>query len=473
MDLSLEEIIKKKKIKNSIRGSSNARGRGTRNRKQSRADNSGFNKGFNQSNKSKIQGKNQITDARQKIILKNKKLKFDARNKLLNKKPADVRLKLMKLKENNLKVAVKTQTGRNTILKNRILQSSIPNTDRPNNRGSFNKDRLGRGRYRGVQDSRIRQDMAGIDIKRSITNHLVTRGTRTRGRGITLKRSFNNNGFDDTIILETDEVSGFRSDNINSFRRGRIFGRVGRGYNSDLDTEFSSMTRTINQGGRPGMNNYQMKMTPPSEIKVVMQNHSASIMAQKNHDMMDVEEYNPYYQPVPPQALHSTLHQQGDEMFVRGRHGGKMSQELLARLDTPATVPRSMGIFSAQSNQLASIHADVGHRIVVSNLQPSVTHEDIKELFEDIGPLLASRIVRPGTAEVIYNLLKDAKKAVEAYHNRQLDGQPMKCLLVNPRALMNTGLSGAPRAVPAKIPNSSKSNVTPDLITIHKALFNK
>lgn len=57
----------------------------------------------------------------------------------------------------------------------------------------------------------------------------------------------------------------------------------------------------------------------------------------------------------------------------------------------------------------------------------------VQELFEDIGPLVASRLVRPGTAEVIYKMQKDAKTAVDAYHNRQLDGQPMKCLLVNSR----------------------------------------
>lgn len=61
----------------------------------------------------------------------------------------------------------------------------------------------------------------------------------------------------------------------------------------------------------------------------------------------------------------------------------------------------------------------------------------LQELFEDIGQLLVARLVRPGTAEVIYKNLKDAQKAVDTYHNRQLDGQPMKCLLVNKRPLNN------------------------------------
>lgn len=47
--------------------------------------------------------------------------------------------------------------------------------------------------------------------------------------------------------------------------------------------------------------------------------------------------------------------------------------------------------------------------------------------------MLESRLVRPGTAEVIYKTLEDAQRAVDLYHNRQLDGQPMNCLLVTPR----------------------------------------
>ncbi len=39
-------------------------------------------------------------------------------------------------------------------------------------------------------------------------------------------------------------------------------------------------------------------------------------------------------------------------------------------------------------------------------------------------------MIRVGIAEVAYKSQKDAMKAVEIYHNRQLDGLPMKCTLV-------------------------------------------
>nr|CAH7767718.1 unnamed protein product [Callosobruchus chinensis] len=95
----------------------------------------------------------------------------------------------------------------------------------------------------------------------------------------------------------------------------------------------------------------------------------------------------------------------------------------------------SHGIFSGAGVQKKVVIIPEGHRIVVSNLHSTVTQDDIKELFEDIGQLISAKLVRPGVAEVIYKNLKDAQKAVDTYHNRQLDSQPMKCLLVNKRPL--------------------------------------
>lgn len=74
--------------------------------------------------------------------------------------------------------------------------------------------------------------------------------------------------------------------------------------------------------------------------------------------------------------------------------------------------------------------AQHGHRIIISNLHTSVTENDVRELFEDVGPLGSAKLVRPGIAEVVYKSLGDAEEAVETYHNRQLDGMPMKCMLV-------------------------------------------
>lgn len=104
-----------------------------------------------------------------------------------------------------------------------------------------------------------------------------------------------------------------------------------------------------------------------------------------------------------------------------------------SRVESPPKSSRPILHGTSRLKSTSSSSTSQGYRIVVSNLQANVTQEDIKELFEDIGELVVSRLVRPGIAEVVYKSLKDATKAVETYHNRQLDGHPMKCLLVNPK----------------------------------------
>lgn len=52
------------------------------------------------------------------------------------------------------------------------------------------------------------------------------------------------------------------------------------------------------------------------------------------------------------------------------------------------------------------------------------------ELFGDVGALKQAKVTVPGTAEVVYVNMNDALKAVEVYHNRQLDGRSMKCQIV-------------------------------------------
>lgn len=71
-----------------------------------------------------------------------------------------------------------------------------------------------------------------------------------------------------------------------------------------------------------------------------------------------------------------------------------------------------------------------GAKVVVTNLQNSVTKDDIVELFGDVGALKRAKVASPGSAEVVFVNRSDAQKAVEIYHNRQLDGKAMKCQMV-------------------------------------------
>ncbi|KAL7638822.1 UNVERIFIED_CONTAM: hypothetical protein RMT77_010356 [Armadillidium vulgare] len=103
------------------------------------------------------------------------------------------------------------------------------------------------------------------------------------------------------------------------------------------------------------------------------------------------DDYDPYYGPSKKQALSSSI---------------------VSRLD--------------QSQQISS-----GYKVIVTNLHPVVTGEDIEELFGNIGPIKYARLIREGIAEVLFHEKVDAYRSVEVYHNRQLDGQAMSVTVVS------------------------------------------
>lgn len=47
----------------------------------------------------------------------------------------------------------------------------------------------------------------------------------------------------------------------------------------------------------------------------------------------------------------------------------------------------------------------------------------MQELFGDIGPLKKVLFEEQGVAEVVFVKLADAQRAIENYHNRELDGE--------------------------------------------------
>ncbi|XP_071107987.1 uncharacterized protein [Haliotis cracherodii] len=71
-----------------------------------------------------------------------------------------------------------------------------------------------------------------------------------------------------------------------------------------------------------------------------------------------------------------------------------------------------------------------GYRVYVTNLHPVVNQDDIIELFGAIGALRKAKLIKQGTAEVVYVKKDDSLKAVQKYHNRELDGLPMQVKLL-------------------------------------------
>jgi len=123
---------------------------------------------------------------------------------------------------------------------------------------------------------------------------------------------------------------------------------------------------------------------------------------------------------------------------------------------------------ASRRDQVNTVSPLQGSKVVITNLQTSVTYDDIMELFGDVGALRKAKVATPGQAEVTFVNHEDAEKAVEIYHNRQLDGKPMKCTL--------TTTGGATMKNAFKLPNSSQAErkdraPAPDLNLIHKALF--
>lgn len=72
----------------------------------------------------------------------------------------------------------------------------------------------------------------------------------------------------------------------------------------------------------------------------------------------------------------------------------------------------------------------------MSNLLEDVTDEDVKEIFERIGPVRSCTVnynssgKSTGTATVVFAKKSDAELAVEEYDEAEVDGKPMRLKLV-------------------------------------------
>uniref|UniRef100_A0A1L8DD57 RRM domain-containing protein n=1 Tax=Nyssomyia neivai TaxID=330878 RepID=A0A1L8DD57_9DIPT len=149
----------------------------------------------------------------------------------------------------------------------------------------------------------------------------------------------------------------------------------------------------------------------------------------------------------------------------------QLSYEMRTRLERAPDPRASAGMFSRRDPTPSPPPASEGYRIVVSNLHGSVTQNDIMELFEDIGQLMEARLLRPGVAEVVFRGQKDAEQAVDTYHNRQLDGLPMKCVLMSP-TMMSGGIKRT-TTLSRSINKSPKDALEIDIDALHSVLFRR
>lgn len=175
--------------------------------------------------------------------------------------------------------------------------------------------------------------------------------------------------------------------------------------------------------------------------------------------------YTQHYEPAPTQ-FYNTYHQP-EPSYDFNRSSAAMDLDPLPISKRIRSTDQRLGPRDEPKSKADSS----GYRVCVSNLHPRVTQEDIAELFGDVGTLVRASLQRPGSAEVYYLRREDALKAVDVYHNRQLDGLPMRCNLgptYEPLRREVTSPQSKSRA-----PVGKGSNISPDINTIHRALFTK
>lgn len=416
MGISLDDIIKKTKPS------------GMRNRAGARR---GFNRGSRANGSIRGRGSHVLTDARFKIIQKNREKLTDARDKLAEiAKQSDARLKLDKIRASQLKridpqvSGISRKTGRNgrLSLSTNKIPPIMPHVMPPNNyippptrAIGYRPPPLAEPHYPGEMPIDYNNDY-GTDMA-------------------PLRRTVNN---EYAPTPPPPPVFGIKPSSLHTWVKpsGNNVTRIVPSRKADIERE-RERVRDYKIMARPSM---AKTVSPPYKDDWSFGTKSRTILAK---DTIDSKYYDSRSQR---------------DMGVK------------SRLDSIPSKSWTMDHLPRPKTSSSSATQSTGYRIVVSNLQANVTQEDIKELFEDVGELLVSRLVRPGIAEVIYKTLKDATKAVETYHNRQLDGHPMKCLLVNPRP-KNNPTGPAVRNLSESRRSVSSSYVQPSLGAVHRALF--
>jgi len=121
---------------------------------------------------------------------------------------------------------------------------------------------------------------------------------------------------------------------------------------------------------------------------------------------------------------------------------------------------------STQSKQISSTNSDAA-TILITNLQPSVTEDDVIELFSGIGHINEIKTLSRGCVQVIYSKQEHAEEAVTKYHNRLLDGQLMYVSLQQPISYSTKSSKNTTESLKS---TSNKISIDPSFI--RQALFN-
>jgi len=110
--------------------------------------------------------------------------------------------------------------------------------------------------------------------------------------------------------------------------------------------------------------------------------------------------------------------------------------------------------------------------ILITNLQPSVTEDDIIELFSKIGHIDEIKTLSHGCIQVIYSHPENAEQAVAKYHNKLLDGQLMYVSLQQPSYSTKSSKNSSSSNTNKESLKSNSNKISIDPSFIRQALFN-
>ncbi|XP_064118580.1 polymerase delta-interacting protein 3-like isoform X1 [Macrobrachium nipponense] len=336
------------------------------------------------------------TDARNRIIQK-QRIKFrDARDRLAQiAKQGDARDKLNQIRKGKPGDKVIPQQKK-TVVKKKIL--NVP-------RQTLN---VGQTRMKGaavirtVAGAKRKGGRPGV-VRRAA---VVTKGNRPGGR---MQALANNPG---VITIKNNNMRPYNTYEVVNYRpevqlapRGQSFAG-GMGVPSPMDTMLTVGPETIIRTRPAEQVVYAREYEPevrPSRLRITAANSDYRVGGQQYADKW-----------------------QGSAMQGRKREYYDDTVEYQVYPKKIATV------------QAPVVQAESGTKVVVSNLHPCVSVEDMEELLGTVGSVYNVRMVRQGVAEAFFVNQEDAYRSVELFNNRQLDGQPMKVMVVRKKAQVVT-----------------------------------